>query len=179
MSYNNLPERNQSKVVYRKGASQHDTIQVMKKVAHQSSKNPYFKTLVKKYNLKKDLNSLKRIFKFAFYNTFFESDNPKTQTIRSGMRTINDKRANCVDYCILLSSFLINMKVPHSFRMISTDPNNPNNLSHIYIVTPFGVLDPVIGQNQNGKEHLKNRTERTPFFLDEAPYVSNIDLRIF
>lgn len=151
----------------------------MKQVARQSAKNPYFKTLVKKYKLNSDIKGLEKIFRFAFFNTSFESDDPKIQTIRTGLRSINDKRANCVDYCILLSSFLINMKIPHSFRMISTDPKNPENLSHIYVVTPGGVLDPVIGQNQDGTEHTKKRDQRTPYFLKEAKHVSRVDLRIF
>lgn len=179
MNYKILPPPGQSRRIKRRGVTQRDTIQVMKKVAKESAAHPYFKTLVKRYNLNNDLRGLKKVFDFAFYNTWFKSDDDETQTIRSGLRSINDTRANCVDYCILISSFFLNMGVPHKFRMISTDPENPKNLSHIYVITPFGVLDPVLGQDQSGKEINKIRSQRTPHFLREAPYVSKIDLRIF
>lgn len=179
MNYKILPKRGQRRQ-HKRRANQHDTIQAMRMVARESAREPYFKKLVKKYNLNGDRNSLERIFNFAFFNTYFQGDNPKIQTIRSGVRSIIDQRANCVDYSILLSSFLINMQVPHSFRMISIDPKHPNNFAHIYVILADGtVLDCVIGQDQTGKEYLKDRDERDPHFRFEAPYLRKSDLRVF
>ncbi len=177
MSYK-LPRPGKSRREKRSGATQKDTIRIMKKVAYESAKNPYWQYLIKKYDLKNDLKSMKKIFDFSFFNTYFKGDNQKTQTIRTGTRSINDKRANCVDYSILISSFLINLRVPHSFRMISTEKNDPNNLSHIFIVTPYGTIDPVIGQDQDGNEQYKKREQRTPNFLMQAPFYKKVDLKV-
>ena len=179
MNYKILPAPGQRRNIKKSDTTQIDTIKLMKKVAQASAQHPYFKTLVKRYKLKNDLRGLKKVFDFAFYNTRFKADEPEIQTVRSGLRSINDERANCVDYCILISSFFINMGVPHKFRMISTDPDKPNNLSHIYVITPHGVLDPVLGQSQLGDEYQKKREQRQPHFLEQAPYIKKLDLRIF
>jgi hypothetical protein len=171
-----LPGKNNGKLIKR-NANQFDTIRTMKDVAYQSAKNPYFKYLIKKHNLKDDIPSIKKVFDYAFFNTRFKKDLPKVQQIRSGIRSLRDKTANCVDYCILLSSFLLNLGVGHSFRMVSTRPNE--NFSHIYLVLEDGTpLDCVIGQNQDGKEQYKSNNERKNFFGMEIPYYNKYDLKI-
>ena len=171
-----LGGKNTNKLVKR-NANQFDTIRTMKDVAIQSAKNPYFKYLIKKHNLKPDKESLKRIFDYAFFNTRFKKDLPNVQQIRSGIRALRDQRANCVDYCILLSSFLLNLGIEHSFRMVSTKPNE--NFSHIYVVLKDGTpLDCVIGQDQDGKEVLKSNEQRKNYFNKEIPYFKKYDLKI-
>ena len=62
--------------------------------------------------------------------------------------------------------------------MIATKGSKPENFSHIYIVTDSGVvMDAVLGQDQDGKEYLKSKTQRTPYFNKEANYIK-FDLKV-
>ena len=176
MKYLDTPG-NEKKIKNR--ANQFDTIRVMKGVAYESALNPIFKNLINKYDLLRDPDRIKKIFDFCFYNTFYEKDDPRKQTVRSGIRSLTDKKANCVDYSVLLSSFLLNLNEPHFFRMVSTDENRPNDYNHIYVILGDGTpLDLVIGQDQNGKEILKRAKERTNFFGIEVPFIKKKDVKI-
>lgn len=171
-----LPGVNQRKLIKR-NANQFDTIRTMKKVAFESAKNPYFKYLIKKYDLSNDLPSIKKIFNYAFYNTRFKKDPLNVQQIRSGVRSLKDKKVNCVDYSILLSSFLINLGVKHSFRMVAVNPNE--NFSHIYVILKNNIpLDPVIGQAQDGSEVFKSNKYRKNYFGKQIPFNKKFDLKI-
>ena len=161
-------------------ANQFDTIYAMRKVAHESAKEPYFRKLINKHNLYNSPDALKRIFDFCFYNTYYEKDPEQKQLIRSGLRSLKDERANCVDYCVLLSSFLLNLNIPHSFRMVSTDPTKPDNFGHIYVIANGStILDLVIGQDQEGKEIYKRAKQRTNKFNTEIPFIKNYDVKVF
>lgn len=178
MTYKILPKIGRRRGIMNNG-KQNDTIRIMKLVALESSKNPWIKSMVKKYNLNESKESLKNLFNFAFYNTFFEPDEPKVQTVKSPISSLTERRANCVDYSVLLSAFLINMGVPHSFRMVSTDKKYPNSYGHIYVVLDNGlVMDCVIGQDQNGAEIYKEKNQRIPFPFEEVEFINNSDLRI-
>ena len=160
-------------------ANQFDTIRVMRGVAYESAQNPLFKKLINKHSLFRDPDRIKKIFDFCFYNTYYQKDDPKRQTVRSGIRSLTDKKANCVDYSVLLSSFLLNLNEPHVFRMVSTNKNKPNDYNHIYVVLADGTpLDLVIGQDQDGKEILKRANERTNFLGTEVPYIKKKDVKI-
>lgn len=176
MTYLSLP--NHEKLLKRR-ATQFDTIKAMKEVAYESAKEPYWSDLINKYHLYNNPEALKKIFDFVFYNTYFEKDPQNKQVIRSGLRSLRDKKANCVDYCIMLSSFLLNLNIPHHFRMVSTNPNQPNNYGHIYVIANGNtIMDLVIGQKQDGTEFLKGHKDRHSFFNKEIPFVKKYDLKV-
>lgn len=171
-----IGSKGQKKLIKR-NANQFDTIRTMKAVAIESARNPYFNYLINKYNLKPDKESIKRIFDYAFFNTHFQKDSPTVQQIRTGTRSLREGKANCVDYSILLSSFLLNLGIPHSFRMVETEKNG--NFSHIYVVTKSGLtLDCVIGQDQDGNEQYKTNEQRKNYFDREVPYFKKFDLKV-
>jgi hypothetical protein len=170
-----IGSKGESKLIKR-NANQFDTIRVMKQVALESAKNPYFKYLINKYKLSNDKESIKRIFDYAFFNTTFKKDLPAVQQIRTGTRALREGKANCVDYSILLSSFLLNLGVPHSFRMVATEKNE--NFSHIYVITKDLTLDCVIGQDQEGLEKFKTFEQRKNYFNKEVPYFKKFDLKV-
>ena len=151
----------------------------MKKVAYESAKNPFFRAFINKHQLYNDPEALNKIFHYCFEKVKYLKDPKNKQYIRSGIRSLKEGRGNCVDYCILLSSFLLNLNIPHKFRMISTTANSPNNYGHIYIKAGSIPMDLVIGQDQQGKEIFKRDNERTPFFNKEIPYVKKYDLVVY
>ena len=174
-----IPGSGESRTVKKRNATQFDTIRIMRDVAFQSSQNPYFKYLIDKYQISpQDLHGL---FLWVHHVARFKGDTPEKQTIRTGQRSLIDGLANCVDYCVLLSSFLINMGVPHFFRMAGYDRDQPQNFSHIYIVLDNDeqtALDCVIGQAQNGDEVNKPQAQRIAYFGHEVPYIYKYDLKI-
>ena len=176
MNYLGLP--GQEKILKRRG-NQFDTIKLMKKVAYESAKNPFFRAFINKHQLYNDPEALNKIFHYCFEKVKYLKDPKNKQYIRSGIRSLKEGRGNCVDYCILLSSFLLNLNIPHKFRMISTTANSPNNYGHIYIKAASIPMELVIGQDQQGKEIFKRDNERTPFFNKEIPYVKKYDLVVY
>lgn len=160
-------------------ANQFDTLSNIDKVARLSKDHPFITDSIKKYNLKRDPNSLKKIAKAGFNIAKFFPDPAESQTIRTVNRFLKDRRANCVDYTVFFSAFLRALRVPHVIRMVSFDPNNPGAFSHIYPVTLDGVVfDVVPGQDQTGREALKSPKNRTFIFNREVPYVNKFDKKI-
>ena len=163
----------------KKKGNQFDTIKLMKKIAYQNSKKPFYKNYIKRNNIVGTTDDLEKIFNDIFYSTYFVKDPPGVQQIRTGERLLKEGKGNCVDYSVIISTFLLNLGIPHKLRMISTDKNNPNAYSHIYVVTDSGIiLDVVLGQDQNGNEYKKSKTERTPYFNTQAKFVDKFDLRV-
>lgn len=166
-------------ILLKRSGDQYDTIRYMSKVAKQNSKHPFYKNYIRKNNLTGTPEDLENIFNMVFYNTYYKKDPKGKQQIRTGTRFLRERIGNCVDYSTIFSSFLLNLGVPHSFRMISTEPGDPEQFSHIYLITDDGiVMDAVIGQDQNGQEYKKSLTQRTPFFNTEANYVNKYDLKV-
>ncbi len=176
MKYTGLPGQ---EIILKKRGNQFDTIKFMKRVAYESASNPFFQKFINQNNLYNDPNNLEKIFLYCFKKVKYLKDPKNKQYIRTGIRSLREGRGNCVDYCILLSSFLLNLNIPHKFRMVSTNTANPDNFGHIYLIAGPKVLDLVIGQDQNGNEIYKKEKERTPFFNKEIPYLKKFDLKIF
>jgi len=165
------------RTLLKRKANQFDTINYMRELSIIHANNPFFKNFIKKNNLKADKESIKKIFDYIFNNTTFIKDNDKVQQIRVGTKLLRDKKGNCVDYSVLLSQFLINLGIPHSFKMVATDANKPNNFNHIYVVLYNDLpLDLVIGQDQNGFEKFKK--SRKNYIFKEIPHYHDYKLKV-
>jgi len=165
------------RTLIKRSADQFDTIEAMKKYALIGSKDIFFKKFIQDYNLKPDLNSIKKICKYIFDNVYFEPDPPNKQKIRYGTRAFKDGYGNCVDYSVLLSQFLLNLKIPHSFMMVCTDKKNPENYNHIFVVIDKNnlPLDLVIGQDQVNKS-LNNRHM---ILFKSVPFYNSAKLKVY
>ena len=166
-------------ITLKQSGTQFDTIKLMSDVAKKSARNPFFKNYIRVHNMTGTTEDLNKFFNDVFYRTYYKKDPPGRQQIRSGTRLLREKFGNCVDYSVLFSAFLLNLKVPHSFRMISTDPNNPEQYSHIYVVTDDGlVMDAVLNQDQDGNEYKKPISKRKPLFNTQGKYIQKYDLKV-
>ena len=117
------------------------------------------------------VKQLEAVFNYAFNNARYFPDPPNRQQIRTPMRLLKDRYGNCVDYSVFIGTLLKLLNIPCSLKMVKFARNE--NYSHIYIITqtlPAIVLDPVIGQDQDGSELLKGKSKRTSFFNKEEPY---------
>lgn len=97
----------------------------------------------------------------------------KDQDIRTINKLWKDKKANCVDYSITISSVLSLLRVPHGFVVCG---NSPNDVSHVYIVAyPNGervVMDCVLEQEEGGYDNRQRPSHITGAFDKEveAPF---------
>lgn len=165
-----------SEILISNNANQFKTLSNIDKVAKAGAKDPFIVKSIEKYNLNGSEESLKKIAKAGFNIAKFFPDPKDNQYIRTVNRLLKDRRGNCVDYTVFISSFLRALKVPHIIRMVSFDRNNPRNYSHIYPLTLNGiVLDVVNGQDQTGRESLKDPKKRTFIFNREVPYINKFD----
>lgn len=163
MKYAHIP-LGRTKILNR--ATQYDTIKAMRRSAHFSAKDPYFKAFVKENRLtKKDLPNLYRSL-HSFLD--FERDPTGTQVIKTAKRTLKDRTGNCVDYSVLLGAFLINMGIPFYFRMVTY--SGPSKFSHIYVLLNDGTpIDLVMG---------KDGPRIPPIYGFEVPHNGAFDLKI-
>lgn len=114
---------------------------------------------------------LEEVFNKSFRSAYYFPDPPDRQMIRNPMRLLKDKYGNCVDYSVFNATLLILLNIPGALKMVKFAPDQ--NYSHIYTVTqttPTIILDPVIGQNQDGSEILKGNSKRKAFFNEEEPF---------
>ena len=141
-----------ARTLIKRNATQFDTIQAMKKYSKIGAANPFFKNFIIKNNISPTLPGIEKISRYIWDNVQFKKDSPRKQQIRYGTKLLRDGRGNCVDFSVLLSQFLTNLQVPHSFIMVATDKNNPTNYNHIFVVLDNYNLpiDLVIGKDQTG-----------------------------
>lgn len=164
-----------ARTLIKRRANQFDTINSMKKYAQIGSNNPFFANFIARNNLSNDLESIKKISKYIFNHVTFEKDDSTRQVIRYGTKALRDKKGNCVDYSVLLSQFLINLRIPHSFIMVATNEKQPDNYNHIFVVLDDYNLpiDLVIGQDQTGKGNKSNMQ-----LFKSVPYYKSQKLKV-
>jgi len=163
------------RTLIKRKANQFDTISAMRKYALLGSENPFFTQFIQKNNVPPTLSGIQTVAKYIFDNVTFKKDNPNRQQIRYGTKAIRDGIGNCVDYSVLLSQFLINLRVPHSFIMVATNEKQPDNYNHIFVVLDDYNLpiDLVIGQDQTGKGNKSNMQ-----LFKSVPYYKSQKLKV-
>ena len=163
------------RTLIKRKANQFDTISAMRKYALLGSENPFFTQFIQKNNTPPTLSGVQTVSKYIWDNVTFKKDNPNRQQIRYGTKAIRDGIGNCVDYSVLLSQFLINLRIPHSFIMVATNEKQPDNYNHIFVVLDDYNLpiDLVIGQDQTGKGNKSNMQ-----LFKSVPYYKSQKLKV-
>lgn len=137
-----------------------NTMKWLKKIAFQSSHHPQIIQIAERLSKQKD--PVKAVFDYAYDNVLYQADPDNIQRLRYAHRTLSDKAGNCTDYSILISALLQAMNIPHKFRIAMFEPGI--GFEHIYVITNDGkVLDPVIGQAQDGTDTWVNRPGKGSF----------------
>jgi LPXTG-motif cell wall-anchored protein len=155
-------------VVISKNTSTVKTLDLIKQLSKDGMKN---KTLQKVASiLEKSSDPIKGVFDFAYNTAVYFPDPDGRQIIQPVEVTLRDGIANCVDYSVLQSSLLRIMGISHMYRRVSFDRSK--DYDHIYIVADKKILDPVIGQKQDGTQ---KRIGRTPFYNKEVSYTHKSD----
>lgn len=148
-----------------------NTIDYIKALSIKGSQNDVLRNVVSSCK-----GNLKCLFDFAYDTAVYEPDPNERQILQSVEKTMMLKKANCVDYTILLSALLRIAKIPHSYRVVSY--KRPTDYEHIYIVTHNGaVLDCVRGQRQDGTDTFYNRPSKGKF-NQETNYLYKRDFTV-
>lgn len=164
-----------ARTLIKRKANQFDTISAMRKYALIGSRNPFFNEFIRQNGISPTLSGVRKVSQYIFDNVTFKKDNPRKQQIRYGTKALRDGIGNCVDYSVLLSEFLINLRIPHSFIMVATNKNEPANYNHIFVVLDEYNLpvDLVIGQDQTGKGNKKEMK-----IFQSVPYYKSQKLKV-
>jgi transglutaminase-like putative cysteine protease len=170
---------NKRRTIKRTG-NQYDTIRIIKKVAH--TPDPYITDLALDLIDRFPGNKVEQLnegFNHIFEKTRFVKDPDHTQQVRTPSRFIRDGVGNCVDYATFLGSLCVALRIPASLKMVALAKDK--NFAHIYTVTntsPPILLDPVLGQDQNGLEEQKPVNSRTNYFNKEIPHAKFYTLEL-
>ena len=170
--------RNANREIYRlPRGNNYKTLRLIDKIARSEQNHPFILEAIRRYGLDSSRESVEKIFNAIYKTVKFFPDPNNTQYIRTVNRQLKDKRGNCVDYTLFLTSFLRKLKIPHSIRMVQTD-DNARGFNHIYVILADGTpLDLVINQDQDGSE--PNKIERKPPRMGEqVPFVRKHDRKI-
>ena len=141
-----------------------ETVKYIKKLSQEGAKNETLQAAAKYISQMDD--PIKGVFDFAYNSAVYYPDPDERQILQPVHVTLRDGKANCVDYSILQSALLRILGIKHYYKMVSFD--NAPDYDHIYIVANGKVLDPVIGQRQDGSQKKLNRT---PHYNEEVGYV--------
>jgi len=158
------------------GADSKQVVEMMKKASYLGLYEPYIKQLYREYLEGEEPDQPKKIFNYAYQSAHFDPDPRQKQWIRTAGRVIKDGYANCVDYSVIISTFLLLCDIPHSFRRVKI--GGSKNYVHIYVVLDDGTpLDCVIGQREDGQEETL-RVNKYGSFGDELPYDRKHDTKV-
>ncbi len=96
----------------------------------------------------------KPIFDYVYRNVAYIPDEEDFQDIRTPQRSLKDGIGNCVDYTVFIGSILYALKIPFRIKVVEIEPEQ--GFEHVYIVTNKYVMDPCIGQPQDGTAKKKD-----------------------
>lgn len=143
--------------------------EAMREVAILESKKPYVQQLASKLCINKNepYFSAFRLCNFAYNAATFEPDAEGIQVLKTPAALLREKKGNCVDYTILISSLALAANVPAIIKVVAVKDNK--DFGHVYPVINGIPCDVVPYQRQDGKEHLY-RTGNEVVYPTEETY---------
>lgn len=142
------------------------TIKFIKRLARKGAKSPIIQEVSEAIKFS-DFPE-KDVFGFVYDSVVFKPDPENDQQVRTVERSLSEGVGNCVDYTVLTSAILLSLGIPHKYKVVAFDRRS--GYEHIYVVTDRVIIDPVLGQKQDGTD---TRYNRQPFglFNQEMKYL--------
>lgn len=106
---------------------------------------------IEKYNLSSEQIATV-LLNFAYRNIYYQADPPTSQQIKTPFRALHDAKGNCVDYSVFIASVLKALHKKPILRIAQI--GQQSGFTHVYIVFDGIVIDPVIFQSEDDREHL-------------------------
>ena len=160
-------EKNKATTIFN-NANTNDVVKLIDKVSSEAANDPIIKNLSKSL-IYKTGDPLKNIFQFACKVARYQPDAPTLQTLRTPARLIMERKGNCVDYTVLISSILKAAKFAHKYKIVKLAQNMP--YGHIYIVSNLingtKVLNPIYG-----KDYKKDENNILMYYNKEVPHTN-------
>lgn len=113
----------------------------------------------------------KAIFNYVYDEVTYVPDEGDYQDIRTPQRSLRDHVGNCVDYTVLIGSLLYALDIPFNIKVAEIEKEQ--GFEHVYIVTDKYIMDPCIGQPQDGSAIYK-RPAKGKFNKETYHYNSKI-----
>jgi len=159
------------------GGTTYDVVNFMKKQIKISTVDPYIYYLAQKLKQYPKTQQLQKVYLLARYAARFKRDPEGHQQIRSAKALIEDKNGNCVDYSIMISSFLCLLKIPHSLRLISE--SEKSGFIHVFVVTKENIyLDAILGQPGSNTEQWFEDLPEGHYNKQVPEYYDKLDIQI-
>jgi len=144
-----------------------DMISSMKKLAIAGQRDPFILLISDKVQSIQDPREQDRFVHKSIYDmALFEASPKDRQRLCEIPNMVRNRRANCVGYSTMISSVFLNLKRPHDFDLVNTKNEGFN---HVYVTTPYSVIDCCLGQKQDGSDTFFNRLPNG-MFDEEVEY---------
>jgi len=160
-------EKNAATTIF-ENATTNDVVKLIDAVSSEATNDPLMQSLSRAL-VNQGGDPLKNIFQFACKVARYQPDAPTLQTVRTPARLIMERRGNCVDFSVLISTILKCLKFGHKYKIVKLAPNMP--YGHIYIVSNLvngtKVLDPIYG-----KDYKKDENNILIYFNKEVPHTN-------
>lgn len=151
MNFRIIREKGTKTIVDRNG-SVAKVIPYAKIIAHDSSFSREIEELAGQFGY-----NFKGLFDFLVTHIDYEPDPDNEQRIRTADRTLYERKANCLDFTVLLSAYLQYLGVPHYYKLVRF--KRTGDFEHIYIVLENGlILDPVVRIYNHEANFKKGKT---------------------
>ncbi len=131
----------------------------------KASKNPQIQDLARTFLIFPVPE--KAIFNYVYDQVAYIPDEGEYQDIRTPQRSLRDHIGNCVDYTVLIGSLLYCLDIPFYIKVIEIEQGE--GFEHVYVITDNYIMDPCIGQPQDGTA-IKKRPHKGKFNIETHFY---------
>ncbi|MBX3103030.1 MAG: hypothetical protein KF690_11015 [Bacteroidetes bacterium] len=145
-----IPAADMRDTVVKRHGNLPDTVAAMKRIAHQTrSDTAHLAPRLKGRNVE---DTCRKLWHFVYWHIQYELDKPGTEQLRRPARSWADRHrgVDCDCYSLFISTVLLNLQIPHSFRI--TEYRKEDGWQHVYVIVPapttkgYYTLDAVLDQ---------------------------------
>jgi len=168
---------NKDTVIKQSGATTKDALVLMKKQILLGIKDPYLQYISKQIRMLPRDQWEQAVFNFTYHSGEFERDPDDHQMVREARRTLNDRKANCVDYSVMIATLFKLLNIPFKFRLLAEDEKS--GFVHIFVVTENNIkLDAILGRKGSNTEQWFTELPNGYFNFSVPVFYSAIDVKI-
>jgi transglutaminase-like putative cysteine protease len=166
MKNTKIPQYNTS-IKIQSRANVREIADVMRDVVRTEAKKQYIQDIAKNLCISSREPNYTAVIlcNFAYNTATFEPDAHGVQVIKTPAALIREKKGNCVDYTVLISSIAHAAGIPAIIKVVAI--GNSENYGHVYPVINGFACDVVPYQRQDGSEHLYRSGNEVVFPIEE------------
>lgn len=134
-----IPKAEMQDTVVKRDGNLPDTVALMKRIVHATRSDTA--RLAEKLKGRDLHDTCQRLWHFVYHHLQYRLDEPGTEQLRRPARSWADRKegVDCDCYSIFLSSLLLNLGIPHRFRI--TEYKKEDGWQHVYVIVPIPGSD--------------------------------------